>query len=111
MVGTDLCVLELGRIAVWFSSLVIEDFSISIYLQRTLIVMYGWRDRGRFQVGGERVEFSINVKQGIAVIWTIIALIISLIIVLAMGWPTYATYGSFSQQHGNGSSCCSSDYS
>ena len=40
------------------------------------------------------MEFSINVKQGIAVIWTIIALIISLLIVLAMGWPTYATYGT-----------------
>jgi hypothetical protein len=40
------------------------------------------------------VEFSINVKQAIAVVWTIIALIISFIIVLAMGWPTYSTYGS-----------------
>jgi len=39
------------------------------------------------------VEFSINVKQGIAVIWTIIALIVSLIIVLAMGWPTFAAFG------------------
>lgn len=39
------------------------------------------------------MEFSINVKQGIAVIWTIIALIVSLIIVLAMGWPTFATFG------------------
>jgi hypothetical protein len=44
--------------------------------------------------GGERVEFSINVKQGIAVIWTIIAFVISLIIVLALGFPTYSTYGS-----------------
>jgi hypothetical protein len=39
--------------------------------------------------GGERVEFSINVKQAVAVIWTIIALIISLIVVLAIGWPTF----------------------
>jgi hypothetical protein len=40
------------------------------------------------------LEFSINVKQGIAIIWTIIAIIISLIVALAMGWPTYAAYGS-----------------
>ena len=40
------------------------------------------------------MEFSINSKQAIAVIWTIIALIISLIIVLAMGWPNFATFGA-----------------
>ena len=40
------------------------------------------------------MEFSINVKQGIAIIWTIIALIISLIIVIAIGWPTFSTFGS-----------------
>ncbi len=37
------------------------------------------------------MEFSINVKQAIAVVWTIIALIISLVIVLAIGWPTFGT--------------------
>jgi len=40
------------------------------------------------------LEFSINVKQGIAIIWTIIAIIISLIVALAMGWPTSTTFGA-----------------
>jgi hypothetical protein len=39
------------------------------------------------------VEFSINVKQGIAIVWTIIAVIISLIITIAIGWPTSSTLG------------------
>jgi len=33
------------------------------------------------------LEFSINAKQSIAIIWTIIAIIISLIVTLAIGWP------------------------
>ena len=37
------------------------------------------------------MEFSINVKQAVAVIWTAIALIISLVIVLAIGWSTFGT--------------------
>ena len=56
--------------------------------------MLGWGFRSRLRVGGERLEFSINVKQGIAIIWTIIAVIISLIIVLAMGWPVSNTFSS-----------------
>lgn len=40
------------------------------------------------------MEFSINVKQGIAIVWTVIALIISLIITIAIGWPTSSTLGS-----------------
>jgi len=39
------------------------------------------------------VEFSINGKQAIAIVWTIIAFVISLIIVLALGFPTSSTYG------------------
>lgn len=40
------------------------------------------------------MEFSINTKQAIAIVWTIIALVVSLLIVLALGYPTYGTYGS-----------------
>jgi uncharacterized membrane protein len=47
-----------------------------------------------FGIGGERVEFSINGKQAIAIVWTIIALVVSLIIVFALGYPSYGTYGS-----------------
>ena len=43
------------------------------------------------------MEFSINVKQAVAVIWTIIALIMSLIIVLAIGWPTFGTVSAVFQ--------------
>jgi uncharacterized membrane protein len=41
------------------------------------------------------VEISINAKQIIAVIWTIIAVVISLIIVLALGYPTSGNYSIF----------------
>jgi uncharacterized membrane protein len=41
------------------------------------------------------VEITINAKQIIAVVWTIIAAVISLIIVLALGYPTSSTYGVF----------------
>ena len=40
------------------------------------------------------MEFSINGKQAIAIIWTVIAFAVSLIIVLALGYPTYGTYGT-----------------
>jgi hypothetical protein len=40
------------------------------------------------------MEISINAKQAIATVWTIIALIISLIIVLALGYTTYGSYGA-----------------
>ena len=39
------------------------------------------------------MEFSINVKQGIAIVWTVIAVIISLLITIAVGWPTSSTLG------------------
>ena len=41
------------------------------------------------------MEISINAKQIIAVVWTIIAFVISLIIVLALGYPTSGMYGVF----------------
>jgi hypothetical protein len=37
------------------------------------------------------VEFSINAKQGVAIIWTIIAIVIALIVVLAMGSPSFGS--------------------
>jgi hypothetical protein len=39
------------------------------------------------------MEFTINVKQGIAMVWTFVAAVLSLIITIAMGWPT-STYGT-----------------
>jgi ABC-type glycerol-3-phosphate transport system permease component len=39
------------------------------------------------------LEFSINSKQAIAVIWTIIAVALSLVVVLALGYPL--SYGSW----------------
>lgn len=41
------------------------------------------------------MEITINAKQIIAVVWTIIAAVISLIIVLALGYPTSGTYTVF----------------
>jgi len=41
------------------------------------------------------VEISINAKQIIAVVWTIIAIVISLIIVVALGYPTSGNYSIF----------------
>ena len=43
------------------------------------------------------VEISINTKQAIAVIWTIIAFALSLIVVLTLAMPYYTpwTYGSW----------------
>jgi hypothetical protein len=41
------------------------------------------------------VEITINAKQIIAVVWTIIAFVISIIIVLALGYPTSGTYSVF----------------
>jgi hypothetical protein len=39
------------------------------------------------------LEFSINSKQAIAGIWTLISVVISFIVVLALGYPSY--YGSW----------------
>jgi hypothetical protein len=41
------------------------------------------------------VEFSINGKQAIAIVWTIVAIVIALIIVWAMGTPTGQFGGLF----------------
>jgi uncharacterized membrane protein len=41
------------------------------------------------------MEITVNARQVIAVIWTIIAIAISLIVVLGMGFPTTFLGGSF----------------
>ena len=46
------------------------------------------------------VEVSINTKQAIAVIWTLIAVVVSLIIVLTMGLPSYGVYGGLGTYYG-----------
>jgi uncharacterized membrane protein len=33
------------------------------------------------------LEFTVNVKQGIAILWTLIAIVLSLILVLTIGYP------------------------
>lgn len=38
------------------------------------------------------MEITINAKQAIAIVWTLIAIVLSLIVVLAMGFP-YSVYG------------------
>lgn len=39
------------------------------------------------------LEFTITTKQLIASIWTLIAIVLSLIIVIAIGFPYYGIYG------------------
>jgi uncharacterized membrane protein len=41
------------------------------------------------------VEISVNGKQIIAVIWSLVAIVIALIVVLAMGNATFADFGGF----------------
>jgi hypothetical protein len=38
------------------------------------------------------MEITVNLKQAFALVWTLIAIVLSLIVVLAMGWP-YSVYG------------------
>jgi hypothetical protein len=33
------------------------------------------------------LEFTVNVKQGIAILWTLIAIVLSLVLVLTIGYP------------------------
>jgi len=33
------------------------------------------------------LEFTVNVKQGIAILWTLIAIVLSLVVVLTIGYP------------------------
>jgi hypothetical protein len=40
------------------------------------------------------LEFTINVKQGIAILWTLIAIVLSLIIVLTIAYPYVYPYES-----------------
>lgn len=42
------------------------------------------------------VEITINTKQGIALVWTLIAIVLSVIIVLAMGFPYTVISGQLS---------------
>lgn len=44
------------------------------------------------------LEFTITTKQLIASIWTLIAIVLSLIIVIAIGFPYYGSYGYGSSQ-------------
>ena len=46
------------------------------------------------------MEVSINTKQAIAVIWTLIAIVVSLVIVLTMGLPFYGVYGGLGTYYG-----------
>jgi hypothetical protein len=39
------------------------------------------------------VEISINGKQAIAIIWTLVAIVIALIVTLAMGFPSFGEFG------------------
>lgn len=40
------------------------------------------------------MEITINLKQAFALVWTVIAIVLSLIVVLAMGWP-YSFFGGY----------------
>jgi hypothetical protein len=40
------------------------------------------------------MEITINLKQTFALVWIVIAIMLSLIVVLAMGWP-YSFFGSY----------------
>jgi len=41
------------------------------------------------------LEFTVNVKQGIAIIWTLIAIVISLILVLSIGYTCIYPYSGY----------------
>ena len=44
------------------------------------------------------LEFTVNVKQGIAIIWTLIAIVLSLILVLTIGYPYIYPYSGIPWQ-------------
>jgi len=75
------------------SNLDIEDFSISVYLERKLLEIRRRRNQNRYLKIKEvkLLEFTINAKQAIVILWTIISIILSLIVVLTIGLP-YAPY-------------------
>jgi len=41
-----------------------------------------------YWAGGEDMEITVNLRQVLALVWTMIAVVLSLIVVLAMGWST-----------------------
>ena len=41
------------------------------------------------------LEFTVNVKQGIAILWTLIAIVLSLILVLTIGYPYIYPYSGY----------------
>jgi uncharacterized membrane protein len=41
------------------------------------------------------LEFTVNTKQAIAIIWTLIAIVLSLIVVLTIGYPYIYPYSGY----------------
>ena len=68
----------------------IEVSSISVYLDRVLLKDVERRSRnGHFKVEEVRIlEITINTGQAIAIIWTFIAIVLSAVIALEMGFPS-----------------------
>jgi hypothetical protein len=66
----------------------IEVSSISLYLERTCLTFEEEKWDRYLNVEEVKIlEITINTKQGIAIVWTLIAIVLSLIVVLAMGLP------------------------
>lgn len=74
----------------------IEVSSIGIYLDRILFKDVERRNRNRhFKVEEVRIlEITINTGQVIAIIWTFIAIVLSAVIALEMGFP-YSILGTY----------------
>ena len=72
----------------------IEVSSIRIYLERCVRNVSRRHEDRYLNVEEVRIlEITINIKQAIAIVWTLIAIALSLIVVLAMGLP-YSILGS-----------------
>jgi hypothetical protein len=66
----------------------IEVSSISIYLLRSVRNVRGRHEDRYLNVEEVRIlEITINIKQAIALVWTLIAIALSLVVVLEMGLP------------------------
>ena len=74
----------------------IEVSSISIYLDRVLFKDVERRSRNRhFKMEEVRIlEITINTGQAIAIIWTFVAIVLSAIIALELGFP-YSIMGTY----------------
>jgi hypothetical protein len=70
------------------SNLSIEDSSIGIYLERTQQNIREGEVKKYLKKEVEMLEVTINVKQLIAMVWTLIAIVLSLIVVLTIN-PYY----------------------